>query len=106
MQNFTGESLKKLSVNFFKVIENNQEKKAAIDRMIFISIGGNPKGRLWMTNDYYVYKVGEMSTKHIVNCIKCLHGKSKISVMNHLTPEEKLEWVEVFKDELKSRKKT
>jgi len=38
MENFTEESIKKLSVNFFKFIENNEQKKAAIYRMIFIYV--------------------------------------------------------------------
>ena len=71
--------------------------------MIYIAIGGIPKGRLWMTNAGDVYKVSEMATKHIVNCIKCLHGKSRNYIMN-LSPEDKSEWIDVFKEELKLRK--
>jgi len=88
---------------FFKVIENDKEKSEAIDQMMYVLNRGKPSDRLWKTNDGYVYKVGEMATKHIVSCIKCLQGKSK-TVIENISPKEKLEWIEVFKEELKSRK--
>lgn len=97
------EKITGFSENFFKVIENDEEKKSAIDRIIYSINSGKPSSRLWLTNDGYVYKVGEMATKHILSCIKCLQGKSK-TVIENISPEEKLEWIEVFKEELKSRK--
>jgi hypothetical protein len=58
--------------------------------------------KIWTSNLGVKYHLVNMGDKHILNCIKCLEGKSKTK-MYHLTSEQKLNYISAFKTELKRR---
>jgi hypothetical protein len=58
--------------------------------------------KIWTSNLGVKYHLVNMGDKHILNCIKCLEGKSKTK-MYHLTPEQKLNFIAEFKTELQRR---
>ena len=57
----------------------------------------------WITNEGIEYNIPEMSTKHIVNIMRCWDGKGKLTI-----PEDYLggkdKWFGIFREELDKRK--
>ena len=58
--------------------------------------------KIWTSNDNVNHFIVNMGDKWILNCIKCLEGKSKTK-MYHLTDIEKQNWISAFIAELKRR---
>lgn len=62
--------------------------------------------RTWITAKRVRIPINEMQTSHIVNCIKCLKGKS---IRNTVIPQgwagnTRDKWIKVFQEELDRRK--
>lgn len=61
------------------------------------------KHEIWITKERIQIKVKDMSTSHILNCIKCWNGKGfSVIPENYLGGKQK--WLEIFNKELNSRK--
>ena len=58
--------------------------------------------KIWTSNMGVLYHIVNMGDKHILNTIRCLEGKSKTK-MYHLTDEQKLKYIESFKQEISRR---
>ena len=61
-----------------------------------------PEYRVWITNDGDFVPIETMETKHIINTMKCLEGKSKTKI-EYLPKEYVPRWLDVFRQELRMR---
>jgi hypothetical protein len=64
---------------------------------------------VWMTASIIQIPLKQMNTKHMANTLKCLNGDGLQTIpdefINHYTRFNRLQWIEIFKNELKLRNK-
>jgi hypothetical protein len=63
------------------------------------------KDILWTMGDFTQINIKDMSTIHILRTLSCLRGIGKTHIPEGWGYKSKIEWIDIFENELKLRKK-